>query len=415
MSEIIEKYKEVAGSEAIDQIYQLAEPLKNIKITHVNSTLMGGGVAEILSKMVPLTEAFGISTQWEVIHGPPEFYQCTKDFHNALQGNRTLIPASRLEVFEAVNKNNAETLRPILENSDVVFIHDPQPIAMISHFPDRKGKWIWRCHIDANKPFWPVWKYVSQFAARYDASVFSLVKFIHYLPHPMFIIPPSIDPLSEKNIELEQKEIDQVRELFGIDSKRPLLLQVSRYDRFKDPVGVIEAYRLAKKYNPDIQLALAGGDASDDPEGEAVLNEVKRAASNDPDIHILLLPSNAHRTINALQRSADIILQKSIKEGFGLTVTEALWKGKPVIAGNTGGIKLQIINKQTGFIVNTPEGAAYRIRQLLQNPQIGRETGLLGREYVYDKFLITRHLRDYLSVIYSLMFEESDRIELSPR
>jgi trehalose synthase len=412
MHELLEKYSKVAGNEAVDQLQQLTKPLQGLKITHVSSTLEGGGVAEILSNMVPLTNAFGIQTRWEVIHGTPEFFQCTKKMHNALQGDKILVPPSLLQTYEAVNKENAERLKGVLEGSDIVIVHDPQPAALIAHFPKRKGKWIWRCHIDASKPHRHMWKYIAQFASQFDASIFSLAAFTHPLPHPMFVIAPSIDPLSDKNKDLSDQEIQNTLDLFGIDRERPIILQVSRYDRFKDPVGVIEAFNYVKAFNPHVQLILAGGGASDDPEGEAIYKEVKTAARDDPDIHILLLPSDAHKTINALQRGADIILQKSIREGFGLTVTEALWKGKPVIGGNSGGIILQVVNHQTGFVINTPEGAAYRMRYLLQHPDKGAEMGQRGKDFVRDKFLITRHLREYLTLIYSLVFQKSDRIEL---
>lgn len=414
MNEILEDYKKIAGQKAIDQLFQLAKPLKNLKMVHINSTKIGGGVAEILTKMLPLTENLGISNcHWETIQGSQDFFHCTKNFHNALQGN-TIIPSkSQLNIFESTNAENAEKLRPILQDADIVIIHDPQPLALIEHFPERKGKWIWRCHIDASKPFRPVWTYLKNHIEKYDATIFSLAEFCQPLPNPMFVILPSIDPLSEKNIDISEHEIREKVELFGIDPERPFLLQVSRFDRFKDPLGVIEAYRLVKKFNPSIQLVLAGGGAMDDPEGEIVLNAVKLASEDDPDIHVLLLPGDAHRTINALQRAADIVIQKSIKEGFGLTVTEGLWKGKPVIGGNVGGIRKQIVNWQTGFLVNTPEGAAYRIRYLLQNREKIHEMGRIGKEYVREKFLITRHLREYLTLIYSLYFNQNDRIELN--
>lgn len=411
---MLEKYKTIVGQDVLDKLYQLAEPLKKIKIVHINSTSAGGGVAEILTKFVPLTNSLGIEAKWEVIHGTMDFFACTKGMHNAIQGNKVLPSRTQLQIYEEVNKQNAERLRPILENAEVVIIHDPQPLPLILSFPNRKGKWIWRCHIDASKPFRPVWKYLRQFIDKYDAAIFSLEEFTHPLPLPMFIIPPSIDPLSEKNIELEESEIKQVYGLFNLDASRPIILQVSRFDQFKDPVGVIEAFRLVKKFNAGVQLVLAGSSADDDPQGEAILQEVRGAAMDDPDIKILLLPSNAHRTINALQRAADIIIQKSIREGFGLTVTEALWKSKPLIGGNTGGIKLQVINDQTGFVVNTPEGAAYRIRYLLQHPNIGKELGTRAKEYVRQNFLITRQLSEYLTLIYSLLYSESDRIELPP-
>jgi trehalose synthase len=413
MSNILDDYKKIAGHTAIDQLLQLAKPLAKLKIVHVNSTKVGGGVAEILTKMIPLTINLGIEQcYWEVMQGPKEFYHCTKLFHNALQGNKVQPSKAELNVFEETNAENAAKLRPMLEDADIVIIHDPQPLALIDHFPNRKGKWIWRCHIDASRPFHPVWTYLKKYIEKYDACIFSLAEFSHPLPIPMFVILPSIDPLSDKNILLPEEEIKKTLDLFGIDPTRPILLQVSRYDRFKDPIGVIEAYRLVKAFNPAVQLIFAGGGADDDPEGALVLKEVQMASNDDPDIHVLLLPGDAHKTINALQRGSDIIIQKSVKEGFGLTVTEGLWKGKPVIGGNVGGIRKQIVNWQSGFLVNTPEGAAFRIRYLLQNKSKREEMGRIGSEYVRENFLITRHLREYLTLIYSLYFQLSDRIEL---
>jgi trehalose synthase len=408
----LEDYQRIVGPEVIEQLFQLAEPLKGLKVVHVNSTRVGGGVAEILTKLVPLSNALGIDTSWEVITGGDEFYRCTKSFHNALQGNHVVIPRALLKAYEEVNAANAEILRPILEDADIVFIHDPQPAPLISHFPERKGKWIWRCHIDASKPYRPVWQYLRTFTSQYDASIFSIATFAQPMPHPICLIPPSIDPLSDKNMDLPGEEIETVCRQHGIDRSRRTILQVSRFDRFKDPLGVIEAYRLAKRFAHDLQLVLAGGSADDDPEGAAVLTEVYAAAAEDPDIHILMLPADANRVINALQRSADIVIQKSLREGFGLTVTEALWKGKPVIGGNTGGIRLQVIDHHTGFLVDTPEGAAYRIRYLLHYRDQLKEMGLKGREFVRENFLLTRHLRDHLALILSLRNGGSDRIEL---
>lgn len=413
MNQTLKDYEKIVGQKAIDQLLQLAKPLAQLKIVHVSSTKMGGGVAEILTKMIPLTHNVGIENcHWEIIQGTPEFFQCTKGFHNALQGNKVFPSNSLIDVFEQINAENAISLKPHLEDADIVIVHDPQPLALIEHFPERKGKWIWRCHVDGSTPFRPVWAYLRKYIEKFDAAIFSLAEFCHPLPIPMFVILPSIDPLSDKNIELPAEEIRQKMELFCIDSERPLIVQISRYDRFKDPIGVIEAYKLVKKFNPAVQLVLAGGEASDDPEGEIVLNEIKLASESDPDIHVLLLPGDEHRTINALQRRADMVVQKSIKEGFGLTVTEGLWKGKPVIGGNVGGIRKQIINWQSGFLVNTPEGAAYRMRYLLQNRDKIAEMGLRGKEYVRENFLITRHLREYLTLMLSLHAGHSDRIEL---
>lgn len=409
---MLEKYATVAGQDVVEHLRQLAHPLKGMRLVHVNSTRVGGGVAEILQKMVPFMAELGIDAAWEVISGEPAFYQCTKGFHNALQGNRTDIPEGQLRAYEETNAKAAEALEGTLRDADVVIIHDPQPAAMIRHIEGRKGKWVWRCHIDASRPFRPVWKYLRDYVSLYDASVFSLSGFAQRLPHPVYLIAPSIDPFHEKNIELPEGEIQGVCNRFGIDPERPMVLQVSRYDRFKDPIGVIQAYRLAKKFVPPLQLVLAGGGATDDPEGDLVLGEVRAAAEDDPDVRVLLLPGDDHRTINALQRAAGIVIQKSLREGFGLTVTEALWKQRPVIGGDTGGIRIQVINHHTGFLVNTPEGAALRLRYLLHNRDIMEEMGKKAREFVRENFLITRHLREYLTLFFALLHGEEERIEL---
>jgi trehalose synthase len=318
-----------------------------------------------------------------------------------------------LNHYEEVNAHNAERLRLIINEADFVFVHDPQPAALIRHLDDGKAKWIWRCHIDASHPYRIVWRFLENFVRQFDASVFSLAQFAQALPHPKYIIPPSIDPLSDKNIHLSEDDIGKVYHRFNIDPKSPLIVQVSRFDRFKDPLGVIEAYQLAKRFIPNLQLVLAGGGAADDPEGEAVLQEVCAAAEGDDNMKVLVLPPDAHRIINALQRAADIVVQKSTKEGFGLTVTEGLWKGKPVIGGDTGGIRLQVINYHTGFLVNTPEGAALRIRYLLHQPEKVKEMGQKAKEFVRENFLLTRQLREYLTLMLALEHGYEDRIELS--
>ncbi|PLX31106.1 MAG: glycosyl transferase family 1 [Ignavibacteria bacterium] len=408
----IDSYAAITGNDVIEKLRQIAKPLQGMKVVHVNSTRIGGGVAEILHKMVPLMNDLGLDTHWEVLQGNAEFYQCTKGFHNAIQGNPVHLPESLLKAYEQTNAENAEMLRPALEDADIVIIHDPQPAPLLKHFPDRKGKWIWRCHIDASRPYRPVWKYLRSFLTDYDASIWSLSDFAQPLPHPQYLIPPSIDPLSDKNVDLEMKEIRETRERFELDPERPLITQISRFDRFKDPVGVVQAYRLAKRFTHGLQLVLAGGGATDDPEGDAVLNEVYEAAASDPDVHILLLPADAHRTINALQRMSDIVLQKSTKEGFGLTVTEALWKGRPVIGGNTGGIRLQVINHHTGFLVSTPEGAALRTRYLLNHRDLMEDMGSKARQYVRDNFLLTRHIAEYFNLMVLLSDGHADRVEL---
>ncbi|MFO7984544.1 MAG: glycosyltransferase [Desulfatiglandaceae bacterium] len=409
---MLEKYAEVAGHDVVEHLRQLAEPLKGLRLVHINSTKSGGGVAEILYKMVPLMRELGIDAKWEVITGDSLFYECTKGFHNAMQGNPVNLTDTQLRTYEQTNRAYAQTSEAMLRDADVVVVHDPQPAALISSFPERKGKWVWRCHIDASRPFRPVWRYLRDFVGAYDASIFSIAAFSQRLPHPVYLIAPSIDPLHEKNIDLPIEEIGGVFSRFDIDSERPMILQVSRFDRFKDPVGVIHAFRLVKQFVPNVQLVLAGGGAADDPEGEVVLQEVRSSALDDPDIHILLLPGDAHRTINVLQRASDIVLQKSLREGFGLTVTEAMWKNKPVIGGDTGGIRIQVVNHHTGFLATTPEGAALRTRYLLSNPEIMAEMGNKARQFVRENFLVTRHLREYLTLVFALLNENQERIEL---
>lgn len=410
---LLDRYAPLAGWDVVDQLRQLSEPLRGLHVVHVNSTRVGGGVAEILAKLIPLKRELGIDATWEVIEGDGGFFKTTKSMHNALQGDAEHISDDQLRQYEEVNARNADILRTKLESADIVFIHDPQPAPLLELTPGRLGKWVWRCHIDVSRPHRPVWKYLRRKVAGYDASIFSMAAFSQELPHTQYIIPPSIDPLSDKNIALGDEEIRPVYDEFGLDPERALIVQVSRYDRFKDPVGVIAAYRLARKFSPGLQLVLAGGGASDDPESEAVLADTRTAAGNDPDIHVLVLPPDAHRTINALQRIADVVLQKSTKEGFGLTVAEAMWKGKPVIGGNVGGIRLQIVDHHTGFLVATPEGAALRIRYLLHHRELLESMGSKAREFVRDNFLLTRHLREYLTVMVSLTHGESDRIELT--
>jgi trehalose synthase len=401
MTVSLQDYVPVVGEAAIEQLRQIADDLAGAKVVHVNSTREGGGVAEILFWLIPLMKELGMESRWEVIEGNEPFFKVTKAFHNGLQGNPVELSAAGRRAYEETNESNAERLRPILQDADFAFIHDPQPAAQLRLTPKRTGKWIWRCHIDASRPFRPIWKYLREFVKDYDASIFSMPEFAQSLPHPQFLIAPSIDPLSLKNRDLTVDEIDAVRTEYNLDPARPLLVQVSRFDRFKDPVGVIHAYKILRRFAP-VQLVLAGGGATDDPEGVAVLEEVHEASNGDSDIHVLFLPGDAHTKINALQRAADIVLQKSTREGFGLTVTEGLWKGKPVIGGDTGGIRLQVHNHHTGFLVNSPEGAAHRIRYLLQHRAMIEEMGAKGREFVRENFLLTRHLREYMTLMLGL-------------
>jgi trehalose synthase len=403
---LLDRYEEVVGHQEVQCLHHLAERLAGLRVVHVNSTRTGGGVAEILGWMVPLMQELGIDARWEVIAGPPAFYRVTKAFHNGLQGLPVTLKKRDFELHYEVNRENAGRLN--LE-ADVVFVHDPQPIYLPHFTPEGQvARWVWRCHIDASQPDRSVWKHLEAAIPHYQAAIFSMPAFARSLECPMFLVPPSIDPLSEKNCAIPEAERLETLAHFKIDPDRPLLLQVSRFDRFKDPLGVIEAYRLLKPYYPKLQLALAGGPADDDPEGTEVLREVLDQASGDEDIKVLMLPPDSHRAINILQRSATVVLQKSLREGFGLTVTEALWKGKPVIGGACGGITLQVHDYHTGFLVHSPAGAAYRIRYLLRYAEKRQRMGQNGHDFVREHFLLTRHLRDYLNVLLCLDRPEPD-------
>lgn len=403
---MIAKYSGISPKGDLILLHKLGEKLNNRSFLHINSTREGGGVAEILHRMIPILKDLGIDARWEVIEGDERFFDITKKIHNALQRNFENITEDMWQHHYEVNRRNAERLNL---DADAVLIHDPQPAPLVEF--RKSGRWIWRCHIDVSHPLKEVYDYMFRYCEKYDAAIFSVAKFARAMGIDEFIIPPSIDPISEKNRELTGEEIRETLNKFKIPHDRPMILQVSRFDRFKDPIGVIKAYRLVKKYN-DCILILAGSPATDDPEGEIVLKEVQDYASNDPDIHILLLPPFSDKDINALQRAATVVLQKSLKEGFGLTVSEAMWKGKPVIGGATGGIPLQIIHGVTGFLVHSVEGAAFRIRQFLNNPEMAQKMGEKGREHVRNNFLITRQIRDYLSVWYALENKGRSVLEL---
>ncbi|MBN1521354.1 MAG: glycosyltransferase, partial [Candidatus Aureabacteria bacterium] len=394
----LESYRDVAPRGTIDLAYNLSKKLQGKTFLHVNSTRMGGGVAEMLLRLVPMFNDLGIETRWEVIEGTPLFYQTTKSFHNALQGQLQNISQEMFEEYKQVNKKNMKKLS--LE-SDFAVIHDPQPAAFIAKKP-RKARWLWRCHIDISRPQRKVWNFLKEYVVKYDGAIFSLPNFAQRLPIPQYLLYPSIDPLSDKNREISEKEIDDILSLYKIPRDKPIILQVSRFDRFKDPMGVIASYRMVKKNN-DCVLILAGGGATDDPEGLQVLQEIKEASSRDKDIIILDLPPDANLTINALQRAATVVLQKSTKEGFGLTVAEAMWKGKPVIGGAVGGITVQIVYGETGFTINSVEGCAFRIRYLLNNPEVLKVMGQKAKDYTRRNFLITRHLCDYLALMINML------------
>lgn len=394
----IEDYSKIIRPQNFEEILLLAEKLSGKSVKMVNSTAAGGGVAEILARIVPLYNQLGIKTKWEVIKGSNEFFGVTKAFHNALHGEKEDISDQMFSIYnEATDLNLSE----MSFDEDIVVIHDPQPAGLISAKDKSHAKWIWRCHIDTSTPNPAVWNFLKEFMRRYDASIFSTPWFAKELPIPQYFIYPAIDPLAEKNRELSNVEIENVLRKYKISKDKPIITQISRFDRLKDPIGLIKAYKLVKKHI-DCQLILAGGAASDDPEGGKVLSDIQNFAEGDKDIHILSLPPFADIEINAIQRASTVVVQKSLKEGFGLTVTEALWKGRPVVASAVGGITLQVLHNVTGLLVNSIEGTAYQIRRVITNPQLAKRLGENGKEHVREKFLITRKIRNYLLLFISL-------------
>jgi len=407
----LEEYRSIIGGDTLEELHLLAGELNGRSLLHVNSTAVGGGVAEILSRMVPLLNELGVRARWDVIKGGDEFYAATKRFHNALHGDPVSVSPRDYQVYEDTLDENLDGLDL---GSDIVFIHDPQPAALVKKRRELKNHWIWRCHIDLSQRDPAVWGFFKPYVDQYDASVFSAPVFSQALAIPQVLIAPSIDPLSDKNRELSAEEIRSVLDRLGIPTDKPLVTQVSRFDRLKDPVGVIEAFEKARTY-VEARLLLVGGPAADDPEGAQVLEEVREKAAGDPDILILCLPPTSNLEINAIQRASAVILQKSLREGFGLTVTEALWKGKPVIAGAVGGIPLQVTHKYSGILVHSVDGAAYWLKQLLQEPAYARRLGENGREHVRHNFLITRQLRDYMLLALFLLHGQSEFIRLQQR
>ncbi|MFA5337668.1 MAG: glycosyltransferase [Candidatus Omnitrophota bacterium] len=395
----IKDYIPIVGESIIEDLQLIAEKLKGKVIQNVNSTAFGGGVAEILNRMVPLLRELGVDARWDQIKGDENFFEVTKKFHNALHGRRQEIGRRDFNVFLETSNWNIKNMNIY---GDIVFIHDPQPIALVKK--RKKNKWLWRCHVDVSSPNKHVWRFLMDFIAKYDSAVFSSPNFSRKLPIRQFLISPSIDPLSDKNKELSEEVIASVLAKYNVPRDKPIVTQISRFDPLKDPIGVIEAYRLVRKYI-DCTLVLAGGSASDDPEGVRMLEEVKKRAGDDKDIHILLLPQN-DIDVNALQRASTVIVQKSLREGFGLTVTEALWKAKPVVASHTGGIPLQIKHKYSGLLCHSIEGAAFAIKQLLNSPDYAKKLGQNGREHIKNNFLLTRHLRDYMLLFLSTYHEE---------
>lgn len=393
----LDDYAPLVGEDTLEELRVLARAMGGRSVLHVNSTSVGGGVAEILNRMVPLLNELGVPTRWEVMKGGESFYAVTKKFHNALHGDPVEIGPRDFHTYEDGVDGNLATL-PL--DADVVFVHDPQPCALVKSRRRRKSHWIWRCHIDVSRPRGGVWEFLKPYVEQYNACVISAPVFAQAVSIPQVLVAPSIDPLSDKNRDLDPSEVDAILERLGVPRDWPLVTQVSRFDRLKDPLGVIEAFRMARRY-VKARLVLVGGTADDDPEGAQVLAEVRERAQGHDDIRVLCLPPTSHVEINALQRASAVVMQKSLREGFGLTVSEALWKGKPVIAGAVGGIPLQISHGQSGALVHSVEGAALWLRRLLNESALAKKMGENGREHVRQNFLLTRHLRDYLMLFLS--------------
>ncbi len=395
-------YTHICGRELIEEVRQLAEPLKGQRVMHVSATAFGGGVSEILYTLVPLMRDVGLQCEWQVIYGREEFFNATKLMHNALQGSPQDLDEEQWRTWRRYNEMNA---RELPCGWDVCLVHDPQPAALHSLVPEKARGWLWRCHIDLSAPNPETIERLAPYMTSYPASVFHMAD---YVPSQMDggvnIVPPAIDPLAPKNMALSPEDASYVCAQFGIDVDRPLLCQVSRFDPWKDPLGVIDAYRIVKEKLPEVQLALVGSMASDDPEGWDYFNATIAHADGDPDVHILNNFNNVGAIeVNAFQSHADVLIQKSTREGFGLTVAEAIWKARPFIGGAVGGIPLQVQDGLTGFLVDSPELCASRSLELLADAELGRTLGRRGKEHVRANFLMPRYLRDYLRIFTELL------------
>jgi len=404
----IDDYIPFVGEERINNLKKLAEPLKNKRVLNLNATAYGGGVAELLKTQVALMDDLGLDVDWYVINGDPEFYEVTKMFHNNLQGHPEVLTEDQKKIYLDTVRQNAKGL---VENYDFVIVHDPQPLAILEYIPAPTGRWIWRCHIDTSEPNIDTWNFLYPYMKNYDAVIFTLDEFVKdgtELKNITFI-PPSIDPLSPKNSEMAKDEVDKLMRSYNVDPNRPIITQVSRFDPWKDPLGVIDVYRNIK-YRPHanidikgLQLVMVGSMANDDPEGWIVYDRVMRKVGEDFDINVY---TNFHNVgdvgVNAFQHAANVILQKSLKEGFGLTVAEGLWKGKPLIGGKVGGIKIQVKDGENGFLVTNIKEATEKTLYLLEHPDEAEKMGKNGKELVREKFLSIREIEDHLNLFNKL-------------
>ncbi len=386
----VEDYEPLVGAETVERILRKASRLRDLHVAHVNSTYYGGGVAELLSSLTLLMNSAGIRTGWRVIQGRPDFFSVTKKMHNALQGGDINLTDLKLQIYEEVAFENA--VRNHLDH-DLIIVHDPQPLPFIRHYR-KKSPWVWRCHVDLTAPHPQLWKYLRSFIEHYDAVVLSLPEYAQKLDVPQRFIMPAISPFSTTNKELSEAEIVDRLAHYGIPDDLPLVVQVSRFDKWKDPQGVIEAFRIARR-QVDCTLVLVGNVATDDPEGKEIFESLCKCGED----RILVLSVQDSALVNALQRRAAVVLQKSIREGFGLTVAEAMWKGTPVIGGNVGGIRHQIRDGENGFLVDTVQQAAERIVQVIKDQKLRKKLGDNARETVRDRFLLTRLMEEWLDLI----------------
>jgi trehalose synthase len=399
----LEDYRDIVGDDVIAEIYRLARPLYGKKVLHINSTYYGGGVAEILYSLVPLLNFAGIDADWRTVRGTPEFFNITKKFHNAIQGEPIRMTDIKASLYIENNQDFASYCKI---DADCVIIHDPQPLPLIRFYKKRQP-WIWRCHVDLSHPNEDLWNFLKGFILAYDGMVVSDELYVRKeLPVKYTIIEPAIDPLSSKNKEIPEDLIERTLQKYGVPTDKPLVTQISRFDKWKDPENVIEVFKLVRK-ECDCRLILCGDMASDDPEGWEIFERVRNAAGSFLDNKdIILLTVEDNILVNALQRKSSVILQKSIREGFGLTVTEALWKGKPVVASNVGGIPRQVIDNKTGFLVEPDNirGCADIVSSILKHPKVGNFLGEHGKEHVRKNFLITRHVIDDLKLLIRIFY-----------
>lgn len=399
----LDNYRPLVDPALLEEIKQLARAVKGLRICHVNSTAAGGGVAELLGREVPLLHALGLTVDWQIIRGEEEFFTVTKGFHNALQGGSFDLTSAIQEVYLRQNETSAGIFA---DEYDVYIVHDPQPAALCRYRRRPGERWVWRSHIDSSTPNRDVWEFLRPFVDEYDAAVFTMKEFVppDLKLGRVEIIPPAIDPLSTKNMEIPPELCRRAVSDYGVDLRRPITLQVSRFDPWKDPLGVIRAYRLAREEVPDLQLVLVGALAGDDPEGWSILEQVNEAAASDPGILVFTnMTGVGNMEVNVFQRTADLVIQKSLKEGFGLVVSEALWKEKAVVAGNTGGIPMQIPPPFGSFLVETVEECGRKIVELLGNAETRRGFGEAGRRHVARHFLLPRLVRDDLRLIQRLV------------